>query len=262
MTADEALTAAREAGLCLDRAVYGGLAKGSAHSTGFRYITKQSNSTGEFAVNQRATKYIREDDWPYSFKTAEEAALHLAMYRAKIDAAVATTSTTPSSASAATSSAATSSAATSSATTSSAATSSATTSSATATSATTTGQPIQPNSPPPARTRLPSLSASTPRIGDTDAIERMCGICKESLGVLRPWGFAAAAETTERPHDNNAPPEACCAVRYHADCLTTWILLQRGQHKDPSCPFCRHFLHGRLQRHWYIPRFTPQPPEA
>jgi hypothetical protein len=119
MTAEEALAAARAAGLPLDRAVFAA-AYGNQHKTGYRHIIRRA---GSFAVNEFTTEYVREPDWPSSFDTAEEAALYLAMYRAKIDAAVATTSATSSSTT------------TASATTSTATTSSATTSSATTTSA-------------------------------------------------------------------------------------------------------------------------------
>ena len=86
MTAEEALAAARAAGLPLDRAVFAA-AYGNQHKTGYRHITTKMN--GSFAVNVFSTEYVREPDWPSSFDTAEEAALHLAMYNAKVDSATA-----------------------------------------------------------------------------------------------------------------------------------------------------------------------------
>ena len=238
MTAEEALAAARAAGLPLDRAVFAA-AYGNQHKTGYRHITTKMN--GSFAVNVFSTEYVREPDWPSSFDTAEEAALHLAMYNAKVDSAtaapVASSTTAAPVASAATVTASTS--------------SNASQATAAVSSGGTTTTTTAPASPSRKRLRgVENLSASTPLIGDSDATERMCSICFGSLGASS-WGFAAAAGTTERPRDE-ATPHACCDKRYHADCLTAWVLTERSQKKEPSCPCCRSFLHGRLQRHFFI----------
>jgi len=247
MTAEEALAAARAAGLPLDRAVFAA-AYGNQHKTGYRHIMTKKN--GSFAVNAFSTEYVREPDWPSSFDTAEEAALHLAMYNAKVDSATAApvaSSTTAAPVASSTTAAPVASAATVTTSTSSNASQATAAVSSGGTTTTTTA----PASPSRKRLRgVENLSASTPLIGDSDATERMCSICFGSLGASS-WGFAAAAGTTERPRDE-ATPHACCDKRYHADCLTAWVLTERSQKKEPSCPCCRSFLHGRLQRHFFI----------
>ena len=337
MTAAEALEVARCSGLQLDRATMG--RNGLEHATGYRYITTAGHplSAAVYRVVPK-TAYVRAAHWPKLFNTPEEAALHLAIYRAHIDAATETDVAAAAALRAAADAAAATVAGRDSHSTSVAAVLPPTVVNATAanvTAANVAAPPaaslatrlVAPPAAPPQhkrskprpqpaassdddddalahalalsaaeeRRRLqsgrawaaepataePATDAEQPplqtprsrfaarRSADVAAAarfaeqlgpdtpvafdeERMCAICFESLGS-RAWGQPAANGTTERPRDS-AAPHACCSKRVHADCLRDWVLHERAEGRDPSCPQCTSFLYGRLQRHWFLPR--------